>query len=292
MSQALKGSSALRAQTARTLDIELATAEGKLVLTWLWNYIEFFDSTRASRLIPKLMGRDYPQHLTALGLTMRCAPRIFSIGRSMPKPVVNCGNSILACCLQSVSMVGGFLYDHIEMIMNTVPFAVCEEYVDDLMVTMFADSEGDLKEAALDVGRVMKNGSDALDFKVADKAAIVPETSHVARSVVKILCGEGFLVKTQRIGKDLGVSTAAGHRRAVAERAKTLKKGNTRGKKVRTLVKRKAKAICLILTGVVPQQSYEHHVPGAAMTTVAQCRNNLKNAANIPRAASVTAAIQ
>ena len=37
-----------------------------------------------------------------------------------------------------------------------VPIAVCEEFVDGLTVTIVADTEEELKQAALEVGRNMK----------------------------------------------------------------------------------------------------------------------------------------
>lgn len=86
---ALKGNSSLRAHIARAMEIELADFEELFIIHFLWDMRKFYDSIRATKLIPLLTERGYPVFTMVLGLITHKSPRTLLVGTSCSEPLSN-----------------------------------------------------------------------------------------------------------------------------------------------------------------------------------------------------------
>ena len=103
-------------------------------------------------------------------------------------------------------------------------------------------------------------------------------TAQVGRALTNMGC----TISTKQVAEDLGISTAGGHRRAVASVNKRLEKGRKRAIGVASLVNTDKRARKLYLTGVNPMQSYDSPAMGASPTALLRLRRNAVKAINPP----------
>ena len=155
---AIKGSTALQAQLARALDVELAKAEGKHSVHMLWDMRKFFDSVRIQKLIPHLERLGYPPSIMVLGFIMHKAPRILKVGVGCSKILGAIARSMLAGCQQSVSWTRGLLYEMVEGLGYVLPGSVADQHVDDLSQVMVHKSRMVLVNAATKCGKKVSDG--------------------------------------------------------------------------------------------------------------------------------------
>eukprot|EP00973_Karenia_brevis_P091927 12409883-Karenia_brevis.AAC.1 len=153
---ALRGSSALRAQLARALEVELANEEGLWVLHLLWDMRKFFDSVRVSVLVSRLRQLDFPMHAFFLGAVAHKAPRILQVGPTLSDVISGTGRSIVAGCVQSVSWIRGLMYNLVEKLGQVMPGQICYEHVDDLSHALSSRSKMSLHNAVVKIGAIMK----------------------------------------------------------------------------------------------------------------------------------------
>ena len=118
---AIRGSSSLRAQLARSLELELAHAEGLFTAHFLWDIRKFYDSIKLKVLIPRLIDLNYPGVLLSIGLLIHKAPRILLVGEHCGDIINGGARSILAGCQQSASWARGLLYELVQRLGNVMP---------------------------------------------------------------------------------------------------------------------------------------------------------------------------
>ena len=128
---AVKGSSALRAQLMRSLEVELCDSEQKNIVHFLWDMRKFYDSIRLCKLVPELTRLGYPAHTLTLGLIVHKAPRLLLVGDWVSDPITGTCRSIVAGCQQSVSWARDLLHKLVETLGYIMPGSICFEHVDD-----------------------------------------------------------------------------------------------------------------------------------------------------------------
>ena len=76
---AIRGSSALRAALARSLQLEVAALNGHHSNAVLWDLDGFYESINPDILLQKCLELDYPKWHLAMGLMIVCAPRYLAV---------------------------------------------------------------------------------------------------------------------------------------------------------------------------------------------------------------------
>ena len=102
---ALAGCSSLQAAVLRALKIENGNAGDMHCALMAWDMDKFYDSIDFEILAEELIERDFPPELLVLGMLAHQAPRILKVGDCISEPIVSTGNSIVAGCQASVSLV-------------------------------------------------------------------------------------------------------------------------------------------------------------------------------------------
>ena len=71
------------------MEIELTDFEELFIIHFLWDMRKFYDSIRATKLIPLLTERGYPVFTMVLGLITHKSPRTLLVGTSCSEPLSN-----------------------------------------------------------------------------------------------------------------------------------------------------------------------------------------------------------
>ena len=275
---AVRGSSALRAQIARSLDLELADFEELFIIHFLWDLRKFYDSVRIAKLIARLQALGYPPFLLILGLIAHKAPRILMVGHCCSDVIEKCGRSMLAGCQQSVSWARGLMHKLVEALGYVLPGSICFEHVDDLSHILACKSRRQLYDAAIEVGRLVKKGTIEADLILSEKSNLTSNCKDIAKAVVQLLNGENIQITLANTAVDVGIEVSAGTRRCVATQNTRIRKGGARAANIKKLVAIDSRALKLAPTGVAPQQGYGHEAQGSAPSQVTLMRRNMKRA--------------
>jgi hypothetical protein len=141
-------------------------------------------------------------------------------------------------------------------------------------------SRCELYHKALEVGRAVQAGIQALDLQLADKSVATTNNS-IGNLVVNQLAASGIDIKIAASADDVGIETAAGNRRCAKSQNKRISKAKVRSARNGELAKINASAHKLGPSGTLPQQSYGHTVQGASPSQVKAMRRNMKLGTNL-----------
>ncbi len=211
------------AQVARALGIELADAEGKWIIHFLWDVRKFYDPIRISKLIPALMRLGYPSHILVLGVIAHKAPRLINVGPCTSEPIEGCFRSIIAGCQQSVSWTRGLVHKLVEGLGYILPGSVCYEHVDDLSQVIACKSKAQLLEVALEAGAMVEEGTKEADILLSEKS-VITTNCNTGNIVAEVLRNKGIQIHVKGSADDLGIETSAGKRRNAETQNKNWKR--------------------------------------------------------------------
>ena len=211
--KAIKGSSALRAQLGRALNIELATIKGETAMVSLWDFAKFFDSVDPTILIGKLAERNYQACLMTLGLITHGAPRIFTFCKSMPSIVQSTSTSILVGCKQPVAFTKGLMYKLVEELNNVLPrspASACEQLVNDLSQALVHCESETIINAGFKAAIIMHTNAKELRLNISTKSISIPAQPPEVQTVQQVLTSQGIEIYIQNEGANFGISVNAG----------------------------------------------------------------------------------
>lgn len=255
----------------RQLIAETAVALERFVISMLWDVEKFFDTIIPEYAIDAARNLDFPKEALGLAMVMHRAPRIIVCDGCAADPIGATSRSILAGCVTSTSLARGLLRETILGVGNGEGHWVFQ-HVDDLTQLTVADTLAEAVIKASKKGEHIGKGIERLGHRVSAKSEVVASTALAAEMVARNLMREGIKVKLAKVAVDVGVSTAAGRKRAVAAQNQRLDKADARSRKVKHLVAANKRAMALHKTGTAPQASYGATVQGASPSQIVRHR--------------------
>jgi hypothetical protein len=225
---AVAGSSSLRAAVKRSMCSEIHRCKGWAQVDALVDIEKFYDDVSLCLLGDAALRLKYPPLPFTLGLMAHLGPRVLMLDGAYSE-VLFPYTSLVAGDWQAPEAARCVLYGVMELAHRRASFnefasgdlsrrlnSCAFSDVDDIFQSTSGPRAGDVVARAVDVLVECVHALKLRRFKVADKSVIISRPASLAKSVVRKLNFFGITVKAERQGRDLGVDTAAGNRRATA----------------------------------------------------------------------------
>ena len=247
----------------RALKIELARVTNKHVVMILWDVKKLFDSMEVADTIEDARSLNFPSDPLALGVIMHRGLRAIRYMKGVGRVIKGTGRSYLAGCTLTTSLARARMitvFDEVEK-----EEGVSEsQHVDDVTQIISQKSQEETVSKAIKVGTALGRSLQSKGFEVSSKSKVVGSTLDSAKEVARALNKAGLEVEAATQAEDLGITTAAGARRAVAAQNNRIKKGQRRGRRIGRLARIEHQARKLYSAGAQPQVNYGATVQGVA----------------------------
>ncbi len=255
----------------RPLLAEAAATVGRQTVVLLWDVEHFFDSIRPSKMIEPAEKLNFPSTVLGMAMIMHRAPRIVMCEGCAAEPIGATAKSILAGCVSSTSLARGLLRGPVAASKGGEDQRAFQ-HVDDITQLVIADGVKEVILAATRNGETLGKEIGNLGLTISAKSEIVASDPVAAELVARNLRREGINMKIAVQADDVGVTTSAGKRRAVAAQNRRLDKADIRSTRVAQMVAVNKQASCLHKTGTALQAGYGATVQGASPSQILRHR--------------------
>ena len=263
---AVKGRSALDAVYSSEVSLEMAAFyDSSVVGAWV-DAEKFYDGIDLALLMQDAMDLKYPSALLGLAMELCLSPRIVTHKGSCADSIL-VSNSLIAGCMQAVSLARCFLHNVMSEVCNAAPHSKAREFVDDVVsITITKTKKAAIKEGCRVIELLFRLLT-AKKVRISPKTTILASSRHIAEPVVEHLANKGFPVVMGTHCRDLGVDSAAGRRRVNKTVAKRAVKARKRAGRAATLVKA-CKGARLCRSGALAQAKWGTELRGLAPSTL------------------------
>jgi len=255
----------------RHLQVEVARALGMQVALLLWDVEKFYDTSKVHHTIAAAQELGFPSEQLCLASISHRAPRVMKCDGCMGEIMQSTGQSMLAGCAYATSMSRA----RIVRVRRKLPFQIGHsvfQQVDDLTQLTVGGPDRPVAAIAADLGVKLADALVADGYTISSKSTVVASSPAIANKIAGYVRSKGYPVKISKEADDVGVSTTAGSRRAVASQAVRAQKISTRSFRVGVMARQNWHASKMHKTGCIPAGKYGGHAQGFAPSRISQLR--------------------
>ena len=256
---AVKGWSATRAATLRSLIAEVAQALGIHAGCALNDFHKFFDSIEVEKLLEKALECDFPLPELLILMYQHLAPRVIQLQGTCSDPI-QIHNSILQGCRFSGTLTRVLLVGELKTLIESNRDTLITSHIDDIPIHA-TGSKSDVYNQLLDAEIEFSAMCKRLNLTLADKANLVTSDSRLTKRLISGLKKKGVSFKFSSCARDLGLPYTAGVSRIDSNHLirKRFSTTSCRNRRIGIIAKKTKKARVLFSGSLYSANTHGHH---------------------------------